>query len=361
MTMAKAWHILFCTVLMLLVCPVTEADVTLLETNPPGTYISIQGPVSIAGTAPLSIASLPVGEYELTADGPGLPALRGRFARSADGLLSRPWSGPSALIKPPGFVHLERGEKRGFLFALAGGGGAVMSVIKSVELTDAEEKWDRAVQTYLQAVSEEDIQAAQLNREAMYRRTQDEKEMRNLWLAYLGVSWLGSSIENLLLTPQPELSYADSGLYVANLPSAGGPSAAFCSLLFPGAGQRYMGKYKRGNFFLAATATLTACALVAHDEFLDSKRDQAEAQQRFDMAETEVEQDLARRRLLDADDETDDASAWQWAFACAAGGVYLWNILDAFGLGDEIAVPGLTLSVEPDSDGANLSATWRLP
>lgn len=361
MITAKSRHILYCLILISLVCPVTRAEVALLETDPPGTYIAIKGPVSISGNAPLSLTDLPVGEYKLIADGPGLPAIRGRFARSADGLLPRPWTGPSALIKPPGFVHLENGENRGYLFALAGGAGAVMSVIKRVALIDAEEKWDRATQDYLQAVSEEDIQAARLYREAMYQEKQDEGEMRTLWLAYFGAAWLGSSIEGLLLTPQPELSDADSGRYVATLPHAGGSSAAFCSLLFPGAGQRYMGKYKRGNFFLAATAALTAGALVAHDGFLDAKRDQADAQRRFNIAETEIEQDLARRRLLDADDETDDANAWQWAFACAAGGVYLWNVLDAFGLGDEIAIPGLSLSVEPDSDGANLSATWRLP
>lgn len=132
------------------------------------------------------------------------------------------------------------------------------------------------------------------------------------------------------------------------------------SALVPGAGQRFMGQDRRGNFFLGATAILAAGALVAHDAFLEAHRDQAEAQQRFDRSEVEDQIRLARSELREAADDADNRNVIRWALVGATAGVYLWNVLDAFGLGNHMDVPNLAWSAAPSSDGVLVCATWSI-
>ncbi len=53
--------------------------------------------------------------------------------------------------------------------------------------------------------------------------------------------------------------------------------------------------------------------------------------------------------------------AWSITEVGAAAGVYAWNVIDAFSLGQSAGIPGLTWSVTPSSDGVLMSATWSMP
>ncbi len=332
-----------------------------LEADPPDAHLSVRGAVSVTGAAPLPLADLPVGEYELAADGPGLPAVRGRFALSPAGLSARPWVGPVALILPPGVMHLERGETRGWALAGAGIAGATMAVVSQAAIRNAEDKVDRTALSYAWAISEENIAAARRSLLAATQEREDQKEMRSLWLGYLGATWLGASLEALLLTPRPSFDASESGHYLVTLPRAGGARAALRSAIVPGGGQRYMGRSPRGNFFFTATAALAAASIAAHDAFLEARRDQAQAQRRFDDVERESELDGARRDLEQAAERVDDKNTLRWALVGATAGVYAWNVIDAFGLGQSARIPGLTWSVTPGPDGVLMCATWSMP
>jgi len=334
-----------------------------LASSPPGRYLSIKGPVSVTGTAPLPMEDLPIGEYKLFASGPGLPSVRGRFVRSETGLYDLGWAGPTALIYPPGLTHLLRGEWiRGATLLAVGGGAGAMAVRTHTDMQDAESELDAALQAYGRAVSEEAIREARLDVWAASQRKNDEEEVRNLWAGLLGASWLASGVEVLFLTPQPRLSGSDGGgQFLATLPTAGGMGAAFRSLLVPGAGQRYMGQDTRGNFFFTLTAALAAGAIVAHDEFLTARRDQSEAQRRFDEADQEEDLDAARADLRAAAGRVDDKQTLRWALVGTAAGVHLWNVLDAFGLGDRYNLPELRMTPNPETDGIAVGASWSIP
>jgi len=341
--------------------PVAGTGATLLDANPPDAHLSVRGAVSLAGVAPLPLANLPVGEYGLAADGPGLPAVRGRFVLSPEGLSARPWAGPTALILPPGVVHLERGETRGWTLAGAGIAGATLAIVSEAAIRNADDKVDRASLSYAWAVSEENIAAARRSLLDATQEREDQKEIRNLWLGYLGATWLGAALEAVLLTPQPSFEAVGPEQYLVTLPRAGGAEAALRSALVPGGGQRYMGRASRGNFFFTATATLAAASVAAHDAFLEARRDQAEAQRRFDDVERESELDRARRDLEKAAERVDDKNTLRWALVGATAGVYAWNVIDAFGLGQSARIPGLTWSVAPGPDGVLMCATWSMP
>jgi uncharacterized protein YfiM (DUF2279 family) len=336
-------------------------DVSLLEADPPNTYMSIRGPISVSGVAPLGLDELPVGEYYLSADGPGLPAIRGRFARYEDGIFGRPWAGPTSLVLPPGFVHLERGEKRGWWLMGTGTVGGTMAIVSQASVRNAQGKRELAANDYNRAVSQQEIKTARLELLAATWEKRDYEEVRNLWIGYFVLTWLGSGVECLFLTPQPHLAPTVAGQYVASFPRAGGAKAALRSALFPGAGQRYMGRSGRANFFFAATAILAAGAIAAQDRFLESRRDQAAAQWRFDHSDTE--EDLRRNRdaLHRASDDVEDKNTVRWALAGLTAGAYLWNVLDAFGLGQQAKYPDLALSVAPAQDGVSFCATWSIP
>ena len=340
------------------------AAVGSLASNPPGRYLQIKGPVSVVGTAPLPMEDLPVGEYKLFASGPGLPSVRGRFVRSETGLYTLGWAGPTAAIYPPGLTHLLRGEwiRGGTMFA-AGAGAAFMAGLFHAEQQDAEDQTAAALATYQRAVSEDAIRAARLDVLAASQREEDEKEVRDLWGGLFAASWAASSVEALFLTPQPRLNATDpgSGQFLATLPTAGGFRAAFRSFLVPGAGQRYMGEDTRGNFFFTLTAAAAAGAALVHDEFLTARRDQSDAQRRFDAADTEDEIQATRAVLEEAAGEVDEKQTLRWALVGAAAGVHLWNVLDAFGLGDRYDLPELTMTPTPETEGFAVGASWSIP
>jgi len=331
-----------------------------LEADPPGSYLALRGAVSLSGAAPLPIDALPPGEYGLRAEGPGLAAARGRFVRSLAGLEGRPWADATALGLPPGLLHLRRGEARGWSFLGAAAVSAGMAGRTQLSLRDAEKLRDRAALDYEQAVSEEQIRGARRRSLAAAQEVRDREEVRDLWLGILALSWAGAGLEALLLTPQPSLAPSADGGYVATLPRASRSKAAFRSLLVPGAGQRSMGREGRGSLFLTAIAGLGAGAVAAHDAFLEARREQSAAQRLFDEAEDEAALRAARASLERAAERTDDRNALRWALVGAAAGVYVWNVLDAFGLGTATGTGDLTWSLAPAAGGGFVCATWSV-
>ncbi|MBD3236224.1 MAG: hypothetical protein GF330_05950, partial [Candidatus Eisenbacteria bacterium] len=197
-----------------------------LTADPPAAHLAITGPVALSGAAPLPIGELPDGEYELRADGYGLPLVRGRFVREGDGLQRRPWAGISTILLPPGMLHLQRGERRGWSFLGAAAVGAFMAIDSQTSLWDAEDDRDRAIRDYERAVSEAQIRSTRYRVEQARDAVDDHAEMRTLWLGYLGTSWLGAAAEALLLTPQPTLRSGAAGEYVAGLPRLSGAGLA---------------------------------------------------------------------------------------------------------------------------------------
>ncbi len=341
--------------------PALATGATLLEADPPDAHISIRGSVSVAGVAPLPIAELPIGEYKLAADGPGLPAVRGRFVLSPEGVSGRPWVSPAAILLPPGTVHLERGESRGWALLGAAAAGAGMAVYNQASVKNAQDKVDRAGRAYSWAMSQEAIADARWKLLSARQEQDDCEELRDLWVGYLALTWLGAGLETALLTPQPSFDSPAAGQCRLTMPRASGGRAALCSALFPGGGQRYMGQPGRANFFFTATAAFGAAALVAHDAFLEARRDQADAQRRLLDAENEEELSRATRALEKAAEDVDDKNILRWAMVGATGAVYAWNILDALGLGHAAKIPGLTWSAAPSPGGVLVCATWSMP
>lgn len=342
--------------------PASAGRPLLLQADSPDAHLSIHGSVSVAGAAPLPISGLPSGEYTLSAEGPGLPAVRGRFVLGPDGMSHRPWASPWTALLPPGYVHLDRGDGRGWALAASATGGLAMTAASQGSFRRAQDKVDRAQRTYIQADSEEGIENARHSLLAASRELSDRREIRNLWIGFLGATWLGSAMEAVLLTPQPTFrEYDQGGTHLAELPRAGGGQAAVRSLLVPGGGQRYMGRTTRASFFFSATAALTAASIVAHDSFLEARREQARAQRLFDDLDDETGVERARRDLEKAAERTDNRDTLRWAIAGAAAGVYAWNVVDAFGLGQSARIPGLAFSATPTSDGVLMSATWSMP
>ncbi len=358
------------------------AESPVLQADPPGAYLALHGPVSLAGVSPLPLAALPLGEYELTADGPGLPAIKGRLVRSVDGVFSRSWAGRGALLLPPGIVHLDRGETRGW--ALLGGGvaAAALAIVSEADRREARDDESQAEAAYRWALTEDAIRLARLDLLAATQEREDQEEVRNLWLGYLGATWLGAGLEALLFTPHPSVTRADSAHYLVTLPRAGRAGAALRSALMPGGGQRYWGRSGRATFFFTATAALAAAAIASHDAFLEARRDQDHAQRLFDEAQDENELRRARAELQDTADKVDNRDTVRWALVAATACVYVWNVVDAFGLGHEPELPGrpiespgpegeapaspadeagLSWSLAPRSDGFLFCATWRIP
>jgi hypothetical protein len=341
--------------------PVLGAGASVLEADPPDTHVSVSGSMSVAGVAPLPIAQLPIGQYYLAAEGPGLPAIRGRFVISPEGVFGRSWAGPAAIVLPPGFVHLEHGETRGWALAGAGAAGGTMAIYSQASVRNAQDKVDRAERAYSWATSPEGIANTRWALLMATKERDDYVEIRNLWVGYLGVTWLAAGLEAVFLTPQPSFSSGGPGRCLVTMPRASGGRAALRSILIPGGGQRYMGRSTRANFFFTAAAALAASSIAAQDAFLEARRDQAQAVRRFANAQDESELDSARRGLEKAAERVEDKNILRWTLVGSAAGVYAWNILDALGLGQNAKIPGLTWSVTPSSDGFLMCATWSMP
>jgi hypothetical protein len=335
-------------VLAVVACPARSAEAVLLDAEPAGSYLSIQGAVSLSGNAPLSMAGFPAGEYRLSADGPGLAAARGRFVLTESGVRHRAWAGVGAFLLPPGIAHLERGESRGWALLGAGTISATMSLVTQASLERARNE--------LRAAAPGSLELA-----AATEKRNDLEEVRSLWLGHLAVSWIGAGLEAVLFTPQPSFSSPDAGRTLVTLPRAGGAQAAARSVFMPGSGQRYLGHTGRANAFFTATSGLAAASIAAHDRYLQSRRAETGAQRRLDAAQDEAERSLARRALKDARNRTDNRNVVRWICAGAAAGAYLWNVLDALSLGESAKVAGLAWSAAPAPGGLLVCATWSMP
>jgi hypothetical protein len=360
--MSRAWCIVCGAVALGFILPASAAaQVTSLESDPPGAYVQIRGPVSVSGTAPVSLAELPLGEYGLTLGGPGRVTLRGRFTRSDADLVDHSWAGIFALAYPPGLQHLRRAEGRGWVFLGAGIVSATLTATEESARRHAETDRDKAYRTYVAAISREAMRDARGRMLDAIQEKQDRREVRDLWLGYLAATWIGAGVEAWLLTPEPVLDVGDAGKYNVAVPEASGFQAGWRSVLVPGAGQRYVGRSRRGDLFLAATAALGAGAIGAQSEFLEARRDQMAAQRRFDEAETTEAVGPARDRLGRAANHADDWNTLRWVLVGATAGAYLWNVLDAFGAGGSLGEGGdVSWSVAPSPDGGFVSATWSV-
>ena len=351
-------RILFCVISGALLLPVTSQGAN-LESLPAEVHVRVSGRVGLAGVTPLPLDDLPPGEYRIEAKGRGTALARGRLVREPNAYAVMPSAGASALLLPPGIVHMQQHETgRGLLFLGGGLAGATMAVVNEVSRSDAAEDVDIAQRQYDLAVTEEDITAARLNLEDARDHTDDEAEMRNLWALYGGAVWVGAAVEQWLLTPHATLDAKSDALHV---PHAGGPQAALRSALVPGSGQRYVGRSGRGNVFTMSMMGLGALTLVAHESYLGARRDQADAQRRYEEATTQEDQDRWQAELEDTADDADSKNTLQWAFVGLTAGAYVWNVLDAWFIGGRIGSEApLDMSVIPRLDGVEASLTWRM-
>ena len=346
-------------VFIMIVCRFATTEAANLDSYPPGVHVRVSGRVGLAGVTPLPLDALPPGSYRIEAKGRGTALARGRLVQEVGAFAVMPSASATAILLPPGILHLQQNETgRGLLFLGAGLAGGTMAVINEVSRSDAEEDVDRAQQRYDDAVAEEDVVAARLDLESAQDEADDEAEMRNLWGIYGGVTWVGAAVEQWLLTPYATLDETSSAL---RIPRAGGPRAGLLSALVPGAGQRYVGRSSRGNLFTMGVMGLSAITLVAHESYLASRRDQAEAQRHYDAATTEDDLDRWQRELEDAADTADSKNSLQWACAAVTGGVYLWNVFDAWFVGERTGSERpLDMSVLPSPDGVSATLTWRM-
>ena len=341
---------------LLVPCAVRAAD---LESKPAGVHVKVSGRVGLAGVTPLPLDDLPPGDYRLEARGRGTALARGRLIRESNTYAVMPSASMTALLLPPGILHLQQHETgRGLMFLGGGLAGATMAVINEVSRSDAKEDLDLAQERYNLAVTEDEITAARLEVEHARDETNDEAEMRNLWALYGGAVWVGAAVEQWLLTPHATLDAKSDAIHV---PSAGGAPAALRSLFVPGSGQRYVGRSGRGNAFTLGVMGMSALTLIAHESYLSGRRDQADAQRQYDAATTE--EDLAhwQHELQDAADTADSRNTLQWAFVGITAGAYLWNVVDAWFIGERIGSEAhLDMSVLPRLDGVQASLTWRM-
>jgi hypothetical protein len=337
-----------------------------LDSEPAGVHLRLEGALRLSGTAPLPLDGLPPGEYRLDAGGPGVAEARGHLRIAADGSASARSDRPvTAFLHPPGVAHFrEREGSRGWILLTAGGIGGLGAVLAEASRRDAVDDARRAEAAYAGAIGEESIANARLALASARQERDDASEMRTLWGAYFGAVWLGAAVEQVFLTGAPDYRSED-GRLVVDVPAASGAGSALRSALVPGAGQRWIGRRGRANFLAGAVLGLGASAVVAQDAFLDARRDQDDAQRRYDAALTM--EDLERRRaaLQDAADRADDRSTLRWALTGAAAGAYLWNVLDAWSGGSAASgsavakASPLAFSVLPEGAGVEAAVSWR--
>jgi hypothetical protein len=336
--------------------PAQGAD---LASKPPQVHVEVRGRVSLAGVTPLPLDDLPPGDYRLEAQGLGTAFARGRLVRGANTVRVDPTAGPSALLWPPGIIHIGLRERgRGLLLLTGAGAGGTMAVINEVSRSDAAEDVRRFQEIYDQAVTEEDIVAARLNLEHAQDEANDEAQMRNLWAIYAGTIWVGAAVEQWLLTPQASLAKNELTLGV---PSAGKASAGLRSLVFPGSGQRFLGHSTRASIFSFGVMSMGAVTLIAHESYLSARRDQSNAQRHYDAASSEEDLNRWRAELQNAADKTDSRNSTQWAMVGVTAGIYVWNVLDAWWLGGRVgSVAPIGMSVLPAPSGFQATLTWRI-
>ncbi len=350
---------LFCMVIASNACLGAETgpESSILSSDPTGINVSLQGPAKLSGNTPLDLQDLPIGEYQLHARKPGLPFVRGRLLRMDQGFEQRPWAGSTALLLPPGILHVSRGERRGWVFLGGFALSASMAVTTHGRMSDAEDDRSRASQDLASAVSEDEIRNAWFSSEIATAAVKDHRESRNLWIIYSGATVLGAFLEAVVLTPGPNLRAQADGGYLISPPPTGRFRNSLRSALIPGSGQRFMGEERRANLFAAGVGSLAAGTIFAYSEFLDARTSQADAQRRYLSADTEEGIRRTRDALQDAARRTDRMEILSWSLASAAGVIYLWNVLDASGSGHRGGRVPVELSWNPDHEQFRVTAT----
>ena len=341
----------------------SQASGSMLDSDPPGARLYLSGPVTLGGTAPLPLEDLPSGRYRLQLGGAGLAEARGRLTwdEAAGEARIAAAVGPVAVAMPPGFAHLGMGETtRGWLFIAGGAAGLTGALLQASDLADAREEADRAWDQYDEAASGEEFTEARLDLLAAHDREADAAELRDLWVGAMGVFWAGAAVEGWLLTPRPGLRRDEAGNLLVVGRDASPAAAALASALVPGAGQRLLGASARGNRFLGAVAALGAGSILAQDAFLSARRDQGDAQRRYDAALTETEAKRWKRELTEASDRVDRRGRLRWGLVGATLGVHLWNVVDAaVSSPDDAPVSGLSFHLTPAGGGLRAGLTWR--
>ena len=306
----------------------------------------------------------PAGDYRLFVGRQGLATARGRVRCTGnDRLTASSWVGPIALFSPPGLAQFWREERwRGLEFLATGTVGGTELVRQEADRRDAVHDVERASVAYANAISEQEIATTRADLQAATERKQDTKELRSLWTGYLAAVWAGAALDAWLLSPEPTLHAQGEGRYLLGVPRAGAWQAGWRSFLVPGSGQQYLGRSWRGNLFSAGVMGLAAGTLSAHESFLHARRDQDDAQRRYDAAETEADLERWRIALDRAANEASDRNVVRWSLVAATGGAYLWNVIDAMTLGHESAQESdVNYAVAPRRDGLVAVVTWRLP
>jgi len=354
--------ILAAGLLLALAAPPPARAQTLLQSDPPASWLRLEGVLSVSGTAPIDFGEVAAGRYRLLTRGATTEVARGYLRwDGARSLRLDGYAGPGSLLSPPGLGHLSRGEPRGWTYSLIALGGASGLVVTQIQHGRADDETGAARKRYLDAVSEPEVVNARIDYQLAARWKSDKEEMRAFWLGYTAYAWLGAGVDLWLLTPHPSLSSTGSGYAIA-LPGRSGVGAGLRSLLVPGAGQRALGHDRRGNRFLFLTAVTGAGALITHDVYLNQKRDQYEAQLRYDAAQTEDEA-RAQRAVLER--EADDVNVWnavQWTAIGVTGALWLWNVVDAVALSGKTpdAASGFGFRVFPSPGGMTATLAWRI-
>ena len=327
-----------------------------LRTRPIEAFARLEGPIRIEGSTPLDLGGLPAGSYRLVLGGRGLERARARLVQHRGQLELQSWSGPQALVQPPGLVHLLRGESRGWGLMGAGLLGAGAWWETHADLQDARDRIDQARETLatatdpsIRARADADLQDARL-------RERDEERLRTLWSVYVGASWLGAGLESWVLTPRARLVRAGEGDFRLELPRPSAGWALLRSALHPGAGQRALGNDRRANFFTLGVAVTAGAAILAQSRLLDARRDRAAARRTLQSATDPGLVDAARAREREALSDGDDWERARSVLLGASAYLYAWNLLDAYlgGRSAGHARPATDWSLSPAPDGLQL-------
>jgi hypothetical protein len=105
--------------------------------------------------------------------------------------------------------------------------------------------------------------------------------------------------------------------------------AAARSLLIPGWGQRYNGAHTRGWFYTIAEVGAVGTTLVFWEIYQNQVDDFDEASERYRNARDEASVREARRDVIEADEDADDAYDRYRVALTVAGGIYVIALVDA--------------------------------
>ena len=207
-----------------------------LDSRPHGVRVQIEGPLSWSGKTPLLLDSWPEGDYVLRVERLGLATARGRVRCTGnDQLTASRWTGPNALLLPPGLAQLRGDESlHGALFLGAGVLAGAQVAFRESDRRGARDDVDRASLAYEDAVSEKEIASSRATLLGASERASDARQLRTLWTGYLASVWAGAALDAWLLAPRPTLEADGEGKYVLGVPRAGSWSAGWRSSLVPG-------------------------------------------------------------------------------------------------------------------------------